>query len=103
VRREQEIRDCMALSTTRLVGFLDPPGTDSSPSQKAERNEQLLLVAEAVERLPDDQKDAFVLKVLNGLKVEEVAQVLGCEPKKVANLLYRARCKLRELLANSRE
>ena len=70
----------------------------SSPSQHAMRNEQLLPLAEALMRLPADQREAIELHHLKGCPLAEVAQQMGRSKGAVAALLFRGLKKLREFL-----
>jgi RNA polymerase sigma-70 factor (ECF subfamily) len=64
-----------------------------------DRQEQLLRLAGALARLPEDQRQAVELHHLKGRPVAEVAEQLGRSPSAVGSLLYRGLKKLRELLA----
>ena len=70
-----------------------------SPAAQAERNEQLLRLAEALARLPEDQRRAVELKHLRGCSLEEVGRELGRSPEAAAGLLRRGLDKLRGWLA----
>jgi RNA polymerase sigma-70 factor, ECF subfamily len=83
-------------SSLRLDAIL--PVKQPSPSEQAERKEMRLKLAEAIERLPDDQRDVFIQRDLLDLKVGEIAKELGKTEKAVAGLLRRARQELREYL-----
>jgi RNA polymerase sigma-70 factor (ECF subfamily) len=69
-----------------------------SPSQRLIRNERLLVLAEAMARLPDDQRQALELRQLEGLSVVAVAQRMGRTTSSVAGLLHRGLKNLRETL-----
>ena len=69
------------------------------PSTLASRKEEILRVAAAVGRLPEDEQDAVVARHVLGLPVCEVAARLGRTEKAAAMLLYRAKVRLKELLA----
>src|SRR5262249_29439379 len=70
----------------------------SSPSQQADRNEQLLRLAVALARLPDAQRDAIERPYFHGEPVAAVATALGKTPAAVAGLLKRGLGTLRETL-----
>jgi RNA polymerase sigma-70 factor (ECF subfamily) len=97
LRLEQSFEAAVAESSARLEQFLAAP--DPSPGQQAERREQLLRLAAAIDRLPPDQREVVVRRDLGSEPVAGIAAVLGRTEKAVANLLLRGRRKLRELLA----
>ena len=88
----------LAESSDRLEAFLD--SGQPSPSEEAERQELLLCIADALEQLPEDQRDAVVLRDLQGASVGDTAAQMGRTRKSVAGLLLRGRGKLRELLSD---
>jgi RNA polymerase sigma-70 factor, ECF subfamily len=73
---------------------------DSSPSQRLLRQERLLALAEALDRLPDDQRTALELRYLQGLSIAETCQRMGRGTPSVANLLYRGLKGLRKQLGD---
>ena len=76
-------------------------GNDLSPEQIAQRNEELLRLAEALAQLPDDQRTVMELKYLRDCSVAEVCQLTGRSKASVAGLLYRGMKALRLLLGQS--
>jgi len=70
----------------------------SSPSQQAARREQGVLLADALAQLPDDYREAIVLRHLEGLTFPEVAERMGRTLDSVNKLWMRALIKLRLLL-----
>ena len=70
----------------------------SSPSERVERNEQLLRLAGALARLPDDQREAVTLHHLQGWSLSDLAKHLDRSEGAIAGLLHRGFKKLRELL-----
>ena len=97
VALEQSIQAALAESSARLEEFL--ASSQPSPGEQAERHELLLRIADALERLPEDQREVVILRDLQGAPVGEIAAQLGRSRKSVAGLLLRGRRKLRELLA----
>jgi RNA polymerase sigma-70 factor, ECF subfamily len=49
-----------------------------------------IAVATALERLSDEQREAVILKVYQGFKFEEMAQILSCPVSTVKSRLYAA-------------
>lgn len=68
----------------------------SSPSHQAARREQAVLLAEALEALPADYREALVLRHLEGLTFPEVAQRMGRTVHSVEKLWARGLTRLRE-------
>lgn len=71
---------------------------ETSPSACAVRNEELLKLAGALERLPADQQTAIVLHHLQGVPLAEVAEHLERSKPAVAGLLHRGMLRLKEML-----
>jgi RNA polymerase sigma-70 factor (ECF subfamily) len=83
-------------SSARLAGWL--AAEQSSPSARAAREEELLALAQALARLPDDQRLAVEMKHLEGATVAEIAAVLRRSETAVGGLLRRGLARLRELM-----
>lgn len=97
VGREQALDAALEASAAGLAGFL--AADQSSPSQRADRGEQLLRLAAAVAQLPDAQRQAVELHYFQQRPVAEVAAELGRTPAAVAGLLKRGLKQLRVYLA----
>ena len=85
----------------RLEGLLAADLT--SPSERAVRGEELLRLARAMSRLPEDQRRVVELHHLQGLAVADVAWEMGRTRPAVVGLLFRGLKKLRELLRGPEE
>lgn len=96
VRLEREIADAFDRSSVLLDRGLVSPL--SSPSQQAARREQAVLLADALGQLPDDYREALVLRHLEGLTFPEVARRMGRTLDSVEKLWLRALGKLRQQL-----
>src|SRR5262245_21397009 len=94
--RERSLEAALEQSSARLEAWL--AAGDTSPSRRAERQEQLLRMAEGLAALPDDQRVALELRHLRGLAVAEVAREMGRSTAAVGSLLYRGLKALREFL-----
>lgn len=73
----------------------------SSPSQRAVRREQAVLLANALKRLPDDYREVIILRHLEGLSFPEVAGRLGRTLDSVEKLWIRALDRLRRSLGGA--
>jgi RNA polymerase sigma-70 factor (ECF subfamily) len=96
VGRERSLEAALDESSARLEAWLATE--QSAPNQKVERNEQLLLLAEALFELSDDQRQVIELHRLKGLSLSQVAEEMGKTKGAVAKLLYRGMDRLHELL-----
>ena len=68
------------------------------PGLALENKEKGALVFAAIDKLPENQKTAFVLHKLEGLSYQEVAAVMETTVPAVESLIHRARQQLRKLL-----
>ena len=92
---EQSLRD-IETSWSRLEQAIQ--ADQSSPSERAMRDEQLERLANALAGLPEEQQEVLVRKHCLGCKVAEIAKDLGCTNASVAGLLRRGLARLRERL-----
>jgi RNA polymerase sigma-70 factor (ECF subfamily) len=92
-RRDATRERSLEASSAHVEAWL--AADQSSPSQRAERNEQLLRLADALTELPDAQREAVALHYLQGWTVAEVAGHLGRSSTAVVGLLHRGLKQLR--------
>lgn len=96
VRLERALEGELSQSSQLLDRGLVAP--QSSPSQRAARREQAVLLAGALARLPEDYREVIILSHLEGLSFPEVARRLGRTVDSVKNVWVRALAGLRHLL-----
>jgi RNA polymerase sigma-70 factor, ECF subfamily len=70
----------------------------ASPSERASRREQAVLLADAVSQLPPDYREVFILRTLEHVPFEEVAARMGRSVGAVRMLWARALERLKEML-----
>ncbi len=73
------------------------PGPDSTLLKE----EQSAFLEKALARLPIGQREAILLKEFQGMRYEEIAQVLNCSLSNVKILIFRGRENLRRELKTS--
>jgi RNA polymerase sigma-70 factor (ECF subfamily) len=79
---------------------VDPrPTTD--PSSGMVTDERRQIVQDALGELPDEYRTVLVLKELDGLRYEEIAEVIGCPVGTVRSRIHRARIELRDKLVRA--
>ena len=96
VDRERSLERALERSSHHLEHWL--AADDSSPGERAERNEELARLADALAALPDDQREAMELHYLHGWPLAEIAARLDRTTKSISGLLYRGLGTLRERL-----
>jgi RNA polymerase sigma-70 factor, ECF subfamily len=85
--RERSLDQALDQSASRLELFL--AATDPSPSQQAQRGEQVLLLGDALSALPEAQREAIVAHHLEGRTLSEVGSQMERSPLAIAGLIKR--------------
>lgn len=75
----------------------------SSPSHQASRRERAVMLANALDRLPDDYREAIVLRHLEGLSFPQVAERMCRTEDSVKKLWARALGRLKRALESALE
>ena len=96
VALERSLERALEQSSVRLEAWLTAEA--SSPSAQAQRNEQVLRLADALAALPESQREAVVLHYWQDWPVGDIARHLGRSPAAVAGLLKRGLKQLRSQL-----
>jgi RNA polymerase sigma-70 factor (ECF subfamily) len=97
-RRSREgARQCLRVNLDLVVSAIP------EPPQCAQEHELVEWLRSALAQLPESQAQAFSLVCIGDLSYQETAVQMNVEPNHVAVLLYRARSRLRELLALRKE
>ncbi len=94
--RTQERRDRAYGGFERTIQAAHPQANE--PEQDLERRNRARALSHALERLPESLRETFVLRDVQGLSVDEVAQRLQTTPGNVRVRANRARGKLRTIL-----
>jgi RNA polymerase sigma-70 factor (ECF subfamily) len=96
VARERSLEAAVEEASSRLGAWL--AADQSSPSERAQRREQGVRLAAALASLPEAQREAVVLRHLEGRSLADIADHLGRTQAAVVGLLQRGLKALRELL-----
>jgi RNA polymerase sigma-70 factor (ECF subfamily) len=74
-----------------------PHSANSEDPEKSMAQRQIQHVVEhAIDELPDAFRIVFITRVIEGMNVEETAEILGLKPETVKTRLHRARTMLRD-------
>jgi RNA polymerase sigma-70 factor (ECF subfamily) len=98
ISRERSLEAALDASSLRLEAWLVTSGL--APGEQAERNEQLLRLAEALTALPEPQRQAVLLRYYEGRPLEEISSRLQRTRAGVASLLRRGLDRLRRQLGS---
>jgi RNA polymerase sigma-70 factor (ECF subfamily) len=99
VARECSLEAALEQSSARLEAWL--VAEQSSPSQQAQRKEQVFRLAEALGSLPEAQREALSRRYLQSWSLDDIGQHLGRSPAAVAGLIKRGLKQLRLQLHES--
>lgn len=78
--------------------YIDPSGREQDPGDRAHHRDFAARVRECVGKLPDDFREAVVLRDMDGLSYEEIADALGVPPGTVRSRIHRGRLLLQQML-----
>jgi RNA polymerase sigma-70 factor (ECF subfamily) len=93
---ERSLEADLDQSSSGLAGWLAADQT--SPSRAAQRNEELLQLADALADLPEPMREVVILKHCRGQALQQIADHLGKTVPSVASLLRRGLEALRHRL-----
>ncbi|MFC3322457.1 RNA polymerase sigma factor [Mesorhizobium cantuariense] len=80
----------------QIIRFPLNPSDD--PERTMAQRQILQLVEQATDSLPDVYRTVFVARVIEGLSIEETAELLGVRPQTIKTRLHRARALVRKAL-----
>ncbi len=95
-RREQNLPQSIEHSSIRIEQFLQ--ANVESPSLNLRQEEGALELAQALEQLPDAQRQAIELQYFHGLKLKEIAQIMEKTTSSVAGLIHRGLASMKTTL-----
>jgi RNA polymerase sigma-70 factor (ECF subfamily) len=101
VSQKRRRRALISLETGRDgQAVLDPhdPSEETRPGAALERTEEELALRSALNRLSPEHRTVLGLKDIDGLKYDEIADVLGVPIGTIRSRIHRARLELRDLL-----
>ncbi|HEV3437798.1 MAG TPA: sigma-70 family RNA polymerase sigma factor [Gemmata sp.] len=93
-------RAVVSLDSGGPEGGIDPddPSEYIKPGAALERNEEEAQLQDAITRLSYEHREVLVLKDIEGMKYEDIAEILGVPIGTIRSRLHRARLELRALL-----
>lgn len=79
-----------------IASAVDPAALE--PGERVAQADAMVALEKALQELPGRQREAFMLRILEGLDVAQTAQAMGCSEGSVKTHLSRAMHSLRESL-----
>ncbi|GAB1370242.1 sigma-70 family RNA polymerase sigma factor [Candidatus Kapaibacterium sp.] len=83
----------------QAISFEDFMVADDASEVNSEKTELLDLIKDALEVLPDDYKEPFILREYNGLSYSEISDVMGIPLTNVKVRIHRAKQKIKDILS----
>lgn len=99
-RRQVPLDDGVEPPPDRFVGVGSP---DPTPEQYLELQALHSVIQDGFQSLPPQQREALVLRDVNGLPYEEIANILSVELGTVKSRIARSRARMRDYLRANRE
>lgn len=89
-----------SLEAAREKAGIDPDddNRENHPSHQLETSENQSAIQQALNELAEEQRTVIVLKEIDGLKYEEIAEIIDCPVGTVRSRIHRARAELRQKL-----
>jgi RNA polymerase sigma-70 factor (ECF subfamily) len=102
-QRDARLEQALAVELDDTSGMLQQGlvANVSTPSRHATKREALLILADALERLPEDYRQVIMLRHLEGLQFADVAARMGKTVPSVQNLWVRALAKLKQAVGET--
>ncbi|MEZ6064761.1 MAG: sigma-70 family RNA polymerase sigma factor [Planctomycetaceae bacterium] len=101
----EEVEECLrAVQLTRPDHWHDELGDqipcerEHSPQAALQREDQLRVLADAIERLPEQSRLVVTLYHRDGLRLKEIGTALSLSESRISRILSRAELQLRELV-----
>ncbi len=101
LRRKRTMKEVSRVEDQRTEAEIIPfpqMTTNEDPEKTMAQRQILQLVEQATDNLPENFRLVFVTRVIEGMNVEETAEILGIPPETVKTRLHRARKLVREQL-----
>ena len=96
VARERSLEKAMSDSASRLEGWI--AADQSTPSERFLREERVLMLAQALESLEEEEQETLIDRYCRELTIVEIAERRGTSRNAVARVLTRGTIKLRKKL-----
>jgi RNA polymerase sigma-70 factor (ECF subfamily) len=98
ISRRRRWKPMVSVEQTREASGREPIARDGAPSERLERQERVGQVQAALAAMSEEHRTVLVLREMDGLCYDTIAEVLELPVGTVRSRLHRARLELREQL-----
>jgi RNA polymerase sigma-70 factor (ECF subfamily) len=98
ISRRRRRKPMVSVEQSREASGQEPTARDAAPSDRLERQERVAQVQSALAAMSEEHRAVLVLREMDGLCYETIAEVLDLPVGTVRSRLHRARLELREQL-----
>ena len=71
------------------------------PDRLYEKKERELIIQQKINCLPENQRLSLILVTYQGMRYEEIAEIIGCSVSAVKSLIHRSRQNMKKLLSEA--
>jgi RNA polymerase sigma-70 factor (ECF subfamily) len=96
--RRRRKRPAMSVEQSRETTGAEPVSNDDAPDDRMLRSERVQRVQEALSKLTEDHRAILILREMDGMSYEEIAEILNTPVGTVRSRLSRARSQMRDKL-----
>jgi RNA polymerase sigma-70 factor (ECF subfamily) len=89
-------------ASRRPIDLEDEPNSEANPEEVATSRGELRFVLDAMQRLPESDRAAVVLRAADGLSYDQIGLLLGISAVAARVKVHRARLLLNDLLSRGR-
>ena len=72
--------------------------SDVTSDSAVERREKLAILKKAIKLLPENEREVVMMKAINGMSGDEIAEATGLSPTNVRVLLHRGRKRIKDYM-----
>ena len=101
IRRASEFDDGVAAKDS--AGVISLAHHRGDPGRSMERKQLRARIAEALDELPDDQREVIILREIDGLSYKEISDITEIPEGTVMSRLYYARKRLQSALKSEKK
>jgi RNA polymerase sigma-70 factor, ECF subfamily len=100
---DHQRKACVRRERTASEDQFEKTPTDTEPDSSCQKTAIRNILFRSIAELPDQQKEVYILREINGCTTKEVAEILGCSIELVKWRLHKARSLLKKVLSSKNQ